>query len=127
MLLRAVGGDEARPSFFLPKDRGRDVGKRKQERERRGKRVALFAAVLLTGIMGRDMVRSVYYFREILFFIGLVAIAVFFAVNVVVLGLIAHSAWGGLVEFHRKAKHPFPQSRPLIARGVYARENTFRV
>jgi len=68
---------------------------------RRG--ITLLATVLL-GIVACVLFGGLYFFQELLFFVGLAALLVFFAASLYLLGILAYKAGQGILGFFRTVK-----------------------
>jgi len=103
-----------------------------QTAKARTKRLMKLLAILILGIIGRELFSAFYVVRELLVVVSFAAIAVFFIAGLVVLAIVAHSIWQSL---GRRVKHALAVlqerlgtslSRPLVSRGVYEREGRFK-
>jgi hypothetical protein len=94
----------------------------------------MLLAILIVGIIGRELFSAFYLVRELLVVVSFAAVAVFFIAGLVVIAVVLYSVWQGLVR-HVKSTNAFAVlrerlgtslSRPLISRGVYERESRFK-
>jgi len=70
-----------------------EMGLRVAARRKQKKTLLRLVAALIFGVIAREIFIAVYFVRELLLFAALVALAVFFAAGLVVLGMLAHSVF----------------------------------
>jgi hypothetical protein len=94
----------------------------------------MLAAILIVGIIGRELFNAFYVVQELVIVLTFAALAVFFAAGLVVVAIISHSVWQNLMTYGRKTnvravlqeRLGASVSRPLVSRGVYERENRIK-